>query len=77
MSVSDPIADMLTRIRNGLSVRKRNVIIPSSKLKLELARVLKAEGFIDHFDVTKDRPQPMLRVHLKYSEGSEAVITGL
>ncbi len=77
MSVSDPIADMLTRIRNGLSVRKRYVIIPSSKLKLELARVLKAEGFIDQFDVTKDRPQPMLRVHLKYSEGSEAVITGL
>jgi small subunit ribosomal protein S8 len=77
MSVSDPIADMLTRIRNGLSVRKRYVIIPSSKLKLELARVLKAEGFIDHFDVTKDRPQPMLRLHLKYAEGNEAVITGL
>ncbi|KPL24396.1 MAG: 30S ribosomal protein S8 [Anaerolineae bacterium SM23_84] len=77
MSVSDPIADMLTRIRNGLSVRKRYVIIPSSKLKLELARLLKAEGFIDHFDVTKDRPQPMLRLHLKYSEGNEAVITGL
>jgi small subunit ribosomal protein S8 len=77
MTVTDPIADMLTRIRNGLGVRKRYVTIPSSKLKLELARVLKAEGYIGYYDVTKDRPQPMLRVQLKYTEDKSPVISGL
>ena len=77
MTVTDPIADMLTRIRNALGVRKRYVIIPSSKLKLELARVLKAEGYIAYYDVTKDRPQPMLRIHLKYTGDKEPVISGL
>jgi small subunit ribosomal protein S8 len=77
MSVTDPIADMLTRIRNAMAVRKRYVIIPSSKLKLELARVLKAEGFIEYYDVTKDRPQRMLRVQLKYTEDKAPVISGL
>jgi small subunit ribosomal protein S8 len=77
MTVTDPIADMLTRIRNALGVRKRYVTIPSSKLKLELARVLKAEGYIGYYDVTKDRPQPMLRIQLKYSEDKSPVISGL
>jgi small subunit ribosomal protein S8 len=77
MTVTDPIADMLTRIRNALGVRKRYVTIPSSKLKLELARVLKAEGYIGYYDVTKDRPQPMLRVQLKYSEDKSPVISDL
>ncbi len=75
--VIDPIADMLTRIRNGQTTRKRYVVVPSSKLKLELARVLKAEGYIDHYDVTKDRPQPMLRIQLKYTEDNRPVLTGL
>jgi len=77
MVVTDPIADMLTRIRNGLATRKRYVIVPSSKLKLELARVLKAEGFIEHYDVSKDRVQPMMRVQLKYNEDNEPVVTGM
>jgi small subunit ribosomal protein S8 len=77
MTVTDPIADMLTRIRNGLAVRKRYVTMPSSKLKLELVRVLKEEGYVDHYDVTKDRPQPRLRVQLKYAEDKEPVISGL
>jgi len=77
MVVTDPIADMLTRIRNGLATRKRYVVVPSSKLKLELARVLKAEGYIEHYDVTKDRPQPMLRIQLKYTEDNRPVVTGL
>jgi len=77
MSVTDPMADMLTRIRNGLATRKRYVVVPSSKLKVELARVLKAEGYIDHYDVTKDRPQPMLRIQLKYTEGNRPVLSGL
>ena len=77
MVVTDPIADMLTRIRNGLATRKRYVMVPSSKLKLELARVLKAEGFIEHYDVSKDRIQPMIRVQLKYNENNEPVVTGM
>jgi small subunit ribosomal protein S8 len=77
MIVTDPIADMLARIKNGVAARKRYVIMPSSKLKLEVARVLRAEGYIEHYDMTKDRPQPMLRMQLKYIEGSKPVMTGL
>ena len=75
MVVTDPIADMLTRIRNGLATRKRYVIVPSSKLKLELARVLKAEGYIEHYEVNKDRIQPLIRVQLKYTEENKPVVT--
>ena len=75
--VTDPIADMLTRIKNGLATRKRYVMVPSSKLKLEVARVLKAEGFVEHYDVTKDRIQPMIRIQLKYNEENRPVVTGI
>lgn len=77
MSVSDPIADMLTRIKNAQAIRKRHVVMPSSKVKVELARVLRAEGFIEHYDVTRDRPQPMLRIQLKYTDDNVPVLTGL
>jgi len=77
MTVTDPIADMLTRIRNALLVRQRYVVIPSSKLKREIARVLKEEGYIEHYNITKDRPQPMIRIRLKYTEDNEPVLTGL
>jgi small subunit ribosomal protein S8 len=77
MIVSDPVSDMLTRIRNGLMVHKRYVVVPSSKIKVELARVLKAEGYIEHYDVTRDRPQPMIRVRLKYTRDNDSVLSGL
>jgi small subunit ribosomal protein S8 len=77
MNVTDPIADMLTRIRNALGVRKRYVVIPASKLKVQIARVLKSEGYIEHFDVTKDRPQPMLRIQLKYTKDNEPTLSAL
>lgn len=77
MTVNDPIADMLTRIRNALAVRKRYVVIPASKLLVEIARVLKTEGYIERYNVTKDRPQPMLRVQLKYNADEEPVVSGL
>jgi small subunit ribosomal protein S8 len=79
MTVTDPISDMLARIKNGLGTRKRYVVMPSSKLKLEVARVLRAEGYIEHFDVSKDkdRPQPTLRIQLKYADGNNPVLTGL
>lgn len=77
MSVNDPIADMLTRIRNALAVRHRYVLVPSSKLKLELARILAEEGFIESFEVTKEQPQPMIRIWLKYIDGKTPLLSGL
>jgi len=77
MVVTDPIADMLARMKNGLVTRKRYVVMPSSKLKVEVARVLRAEGFIEHFDVSRDRPQPMLRIQLKYSDGNRPIVSGM
>jgi small subunit ribosomal protein S8 len=75
--VSDPIADMLTRIRNGIMTRQKQVVVPGSKVKIALARILKDEGFIRDFDVTKDVPQPQLRIVLKYDRDRQPVITGL
>jgi len=77
MIVTDPIADMLTRIRNALTVRKRYAFIPHSKVKLELTRVLKGEGFVEHYDVIKDQPHPMIRIRLKYTEDGEPVLSAL
>ena len=74
--VNDPIGDMLTRIRNALMVRKKKVVIPSSKLKVALAELLKDEGFIDDFRVEKRSPQDVIIVSLRYYEG-ESVIRGL
>lgn len=75
--INDPIADMLTRIRNGMMVRHKQVVMPGSKVKVALARILKDEGFIKDFEVTKDLPQPQLRVVLKYDRDRKPVITGL
>ncbi len=79
MSTTDPIADMLTRLRNGMAVRRRYVQVPSSKVKMAIAQLLKDEGYIEGFDVIrdKDRPQASLRVWLKYGEDREPVLTGL
>ncbi len=79
MSTTDPIADMLTRMRNGMAVRRRYVQMPSAKLKLAIAQVLKDEGYIEGFDVIKekDRPQASLRIWLKYDENRQPLLTGL
>ncbi|MBI1734350.1 MAG: 30S ribosomal protein S8 [Candidatus Rokubacteria bacterium] len=74
---SDPIADMLTRIRNASNAEHEKVDIPSSKLKVRLAEVLKDEGFIKNFRVLEDKKQGVLRVYLKYGSGNEKMITGL
>lgn len=71
---SDPIADMLTRIRNAVSVRKPQVQIPSSKTKVGIARVLKDEGYIKDFDVIEDTKQGMLRIDLKYGPRGELLV---
>ena len=71
---SDPIADMLTRIRNAVRVRDKQVSIPSSKIKVGIAKVLKEEGYIHGFDVIEDNRQGILRVDLKYGSRGEDVI---
>ena len=77
MGMTDPIADMLTRIRNANMAKQEKVDIPSSNLKLELARVLKEEGYIKNFKLLKDRKQGIVRVYLKYSSDEARVINGL
>ena len=74
--VTDPIADMLTRIRNANSMRYKEVEVPASKIKIEIARILKEEGFISDYKVKKNNIQDILVIYLKYS-GKERVITGL
>jgi small subunit ribosomal protein S8 len=75
--VSDPIADMLARIRNGSMAEHEKVDVPASRLKVRLAEVLKEEGFIKNFRLIEDRRQGVLRVYLKYGPGQERVISGL
>jgi small subunit ribosomal protein S8 len=77
MVMSDPIADMLTRIRNAGKAKFNSVDIPGSKLKIELARVLKDEGFIRNYKFIKDKKQGILRVYLKYDEQEIHAIYGL
>lgn len=75
--VTDPIADMLTRIRNANQMRNKEVEIPASKIKVEIARILKEEGFIVDYKLKKNNIQDILVLSLKYSENKERVITGL
>ena len=75
--MTDPIADMLTRIRNANQMRDKEVEVPASKIKLEIARILKEQGFISDFKVNKDAVQDMMVLNLKYGENKERVITGL
>ena len=79
MPVTDPIADMLTRIRNAVHVRHDSVTLPHSKLKLAVARILKEEGFIRDFDLPRVQAQafPTIRLHLTYREGKQPAILGL
>ena len=79
MSLSDPIADMLTRIRNASSARHDSVLMPASKMKIAIANVLKEEGFIKDFSVALEegRPQPNLKVDLSYGGRKQPVLNGL
>ena len=76
-TVTDPIADMLTRIRNSSMAEHEKTDIPASKLKVRIAELLKEEGFIKNFRLIEDRKQGILRIYLKYGPGQERVITGL
>lgn len=77
MVMTDPIADMLTRIRNGNHAKHEFVDIPSSKIKKEIANILLEEGYIKGFDVIDDGKQGIIRVELKYQQNKERVITGI
>lgn len=77
MVMTDPIADMLTRIRNANVVRHEKLDIPASKLKTEIADILKREGYVRDYEVIEDNKQGVLRIFLKYGEDNERVITGL
>jgi small subunit ribosomal protein S8 len=74
---SDPVADLLTRIRNASRAEHEKVDIPSSKLKVRVCEILKEEGFIKNFRVLEDTKQNTLRVYMKYGPGNEKVISGL
>ena len=75
--MTDPIADMLTRIRNANQMRYKEVEVPASKIKLEIARILKEQGFIEDFKVKKNNIQNIIVLNLKYGQNKERVITGL
>ncbi len=77
MTVSDPIADMLTRIRNAIMVRHDSVLIPSSRVKQAIAKILKEEGFISEYEVLKGKTHRTIKITLKYSSKDEPVLTGL
>ena len=77
MTMTDPIADMLTRIRNANVVKHETVDVPASNMKKELARILLEEGFIRGYDVIEDGKQGIIRIQLKYGQEGERVITGL
>jgi len=77
MTMTDPIADMLTRIRNAVTAQMKDVPIPSSRLKVEIAKLLKEEGYIKNFKVVDDKLQGTLHVFLKYGEGKGNAISGL
>src|SRR5262245_10482321 len=74
---SDPVADLLTRIRNASRAEHEKVDIPSSRLKVRIAEILKAEGFIKNYRVLDDNKQGTLRVYLKYGPANEQIISGL
>ena len=77
MSVTDPIADLLTRIRNANQMRYQEVSVPSSKMKLEIVKILKEEGYIANYKIEKNDVQDNINITLKYGKNKERVISGL
>jgi len=77
MAMSDPVADMLTRIRNGIRGKHSKVDIPASRLKSEIARILREEGYVSNYKVIEEGGKPVLRVYLRYAPTKEGVISHL
>ena len=77
MTMTDPVSDLLTRIRNASAARHDSVDVPASKLKMEIVRILKDEGYISNFILNQDDRQGMIRIQLRYANGKTPVITTL
>jgi small subunit ribosomal protein S8 len=77
MSMSDPVADMLTKIRNGIMASHDTVDIPSSRLRINIAKILKSEGFVKNYKVTSDKGRGIIKIFLRYDENGEPIISGL
>jgi len=77
MTMTDPIADLLTRVRNAIASKHETVDIPSSKMKLEIIRILKEEGYVSNYTVSSESKQGTIRVHLRYAPGKVPVISSL
>jgi len=77
VTISDPIADMLTRIRNAIMARHDVVLVPASKMKLSIVRILKDEGFINDYEVLRSKPHRVIKIYLKYSDKNRPVLSGL
>jgi len=75
--MTDPIADMLTRIRNAIMARHDFVLVPTSRMKLSIAKILKQEGFINDYEVLRDKPHRVIKVYLKYGDKKQPVLSGL
>lgn len=75
--MTDPIADLLTRIRNAIQARHASLIVPKSKIKLEIVRILQQEGFVDEFSVVDDSKQGLIEIYPRYDEANNAVLRGL
>jgi len=77
MAVTDPIADMLTRIRNAIMARHDFVLVPSSRTKMAIARILKEEGFIGDYEILRSKPHRSIKLYLKYDDKNQPIISGL
>ncbi|MEE8174230.1 MAG: 30S ribosomal protein S8 [Dehalococcoidia bacterium] len=77
MSVTDPISDMLTRIRNAMMVSHDSVLIPASRMKLSITKILKEEGFVSGYEVLRGKPQRMIKVYLRYDDKKQPLVSGL
>ena len=77
MTMTDPVSDLLTRIRNASEARHETVDVPSSRLKQEITRILKEEGYISNYSLVQDNKQGVLRIHLRYAAGKSPVISSL
>jgi small subunit ribosomal protein S8 len=77
MSLTDPVADFLARIRNAIKARHQKVDVPASKLKMEIARILKEEGYVANFKATEEDGRKVIRVYLKYGNENQAAISNL
>ncbi len=75
--MTDPVADFLTRVRNAIGARQQKVDVPASRLKLDIARILKEEGYISNFKPTEENGHKLVRVYLKYGNNNEAAISNL